>query len=173
MLSRRSLILTGSATLVTSLAAPSLALARTSQRRLRMVNYRTNERYDRVFHDGNNYIKDALEEFNWFARDWRRGKAARMSRTTMNIAASLQKKHGNAEQVLISGYRTPATNRSLNGAASKSYHLKGMAMDITMPGVSTSRLYKSAMGIHAGGVGKYTRSNFVHIDSGPFRTWGS
>lgn len=173
LLSRRSLILTGSATLVSTLAAPSIALAKDNRRSLKMVNYRTNERFHRVYFDGRNYIKDAMDEFNWFARDWRQQKAVRMSPTTMDIASRLQSKHGGTEQILISGYRTPKTNRSLNGAAKGSYHMKGMAMDIKMPGVSVSRLYRSATGIHKGGVGKYTRSDFVHIDSGPYRTWGS
>ena len=78
---------------------------------------------------------------------------------------------------IISGYRSPKSNAMLaaksGGVAKKSYHMKGMAIDIAMPGVSTDDLHKAALSLNAGGVGKYSRSGFVHIDSGPVRRWGA
>lgn len=74
---------------------------------------------------------------------------------------------------LISGYRSPAYNRLLisrgKGVARKSYHTKGMAADIHIPGISLKTLRDEAKDIQAGGVGLY--SSFVHVDVGPVRFW--
>ena len=37
---------------------------------------------------------------------------------------------------------------------------------------SPAALARAAAACNAGGVGKYSRSNFVHMDCGPVRTWG-
>ncbi len=78
---------------------------------------------------------------------------------------------------VISGYRSQRTNdmlrRNSNGVAKKSYHVKGMAADLRMEGVDVSTLQRAGQHIGAGGVGIYTNSNFVHLDSGPVRSWGS
>lgn len=44
-------------------------------------------------------------------------------------------------------------------------------MDFHIEGVQLANLRKAAMKMRAGGVGYYPRSNFVHIDTGPVRTW--
>lgn len=78
---------------------------------------------------------------------------------------------------VISGYRTQKTNdmlrRRSRGVAKLSYHVKGMAADLRMEGVDVDRIQKAGMHLNVGGVGVYTKSNFVHLDSGPVRTWGS
>ena len=56
--------------------------------------------------------------------------------------------------------------------AKKSYHIKGMAVDITMKTRSVRQVSRAGLSLGAGGVGKYTRSRFVHLDSGPVRDWG-
>jgi len=77
---------------------------------------------------------------------------------------------------IISGYRSPATNNMLNsqsnGVAKKSLHMQGKAIDIRIPGVNTRALQKSALALKGGGVGLYTRSDFVHVDVGRVRSWG-
>jgi uncharacterized protein YcbK (DUF882 family) len=47
-----------------------------------------------------------------------------------------------------------------------SRHFHGSAMDITIPGISYAELYAYAGSLDLGGmgIGKYPRSNFVHID---------
>ncbi len=74
---------------------------------------------------------------------------------------------------LYSGYRSPEYNRYLrsrsSGVAQKSYHLKGMAADVALEGVSLQDIYRAAVNLKKGGVGKY--SHFVHLDVGPVRTW--
>ena len=64
---------------------------------------------------------------------------------------------------ITSGYRTPAYNTKVGGA-SNSYHVKGMAADITVTGVSNREVAKFASTI-ANGVGLYNYTGgFVHVD---------
>lgn len=74
---------------------------------------------------------------------------------------------------LYSGYRSPAYNRKLakrdGGVARNSFHMKGMAADIAIPGVRLSQIEKTARLLCMGGVGGY--DDFVHLDVGPVRRW--
>ncbi len=74
---------------------------------------------------------------------------------------------------LLSGYRSPQYNRMLRqnsrGVAKRSYHLKGMAADICLQGVSLRDLQSVACSLKKGGVGRYR--DFVHVDIGPVRSW--
>jgi hypothetical protein len=51
-------------------------------------------------------------------------------------------------------------------------HIQGRAVDIRIPGDGLESLHRAALALRAGGVGYYPRSNFVHVDTGPVRTWG-
>jgi uncharacterized protein YcbK (DUF882 family) len=44
-------------------------------------------------------------------------------------------------------------------------------MDVRLKGVSVEKLRDLALAAKRGGVGYYQRSQFVHIDTGSFRTW--
>ena len=44
-------------------------------------------------------------------------------------------------------------------------------MDVRLQGVSTSDLRRVALGMQAGGVGYYPKSDFVHLDTGRVRFW--
>jgi uncharacterized protein YcbK (DUF882 family) len=57
--------------------------------------------------------------------------------------------------------------------ASKSLHLKGKAVDIRLPDCDLKKLRKAALELKAGGVGYYSHSNFIHLDTGRFRQWGA
>ncbi|GLZ84348.1 twin-arginine translocation pathway signal protein [Metapseudomonas resinovorans] len=70
-----------------------------------------------------------------------------------------------------SGYRTPQHNATLEGAARQSLHIRGMAADIRIPGVSVERLGRLVRAIGAGGVGFYPSKGFIHVDVGRVRTW--
>ena len=72
---------------------------------------------------------------------------------------------------ILSGYRSPQTNDNTEGAAKKSQHLLGKAIDLRIPGVSAEYLGKLLRWLSRGGVGVYGNSNFVHLDTGRVRTW--
>jgi len=76
---------------------------------------------------------------------------------------------------VISGYRSPQTNEALrhvtSGVAEHSLHLRGRAIDVRLTSAKTDQLRDAAIAMQSGGVGYYRQSNFVHIDTGAFRTW--
>ena len=77
---------------------------------------------------------------------------------------------------IISGFRAPKYNLMLRKkgreVARRSHHTFGSAVDFRIPGVSTRRLQKWAKDQKLGGVGVYLHSGFVHMDTGPIRSWG-
>lgn len=76
---------------------------------------------------------------------------------------------------VISGYRSPTTNRTLrkasNGVAKQSLHMQGKAIDVRLTSLDTASLRDLATKLKLGGVGYYRKSDFVHLDTGRFRTW--
>jgi uncharacterized protein YcbK (DUF882 family) len=57
------------------------------------------------------------------------------------------------------------------GVARKSLHMQGRAIDIRIPGYETAALRQLAVNLHSGGIGYYSESNFVHLDTGPVKVW--
>lgn len=146
-------------------------------RRIRMYSGRTGERLDTIYWIEGEYIGEAIREINLFMRDWRTGTAIQMDTRTVDImAASLRLLDVNEPYMLLSGYRSPETNAMLrsrsSGVARNSLHLVGQAADLRLDSRSTSQVSRAAQSCRAGGVGRYSGSNFVHMDCGPVRTWG-
>jgi uncharacterized protein YcbK (DUF882 family) len=180
-LSRRALLGAFAATAVT--AAPTFANAAGflrgggDIRRIRMYSGRTGERIDMVYWIEGEYIRDALKEVNHFMRDWRTNGVKEIDMRTIDIMAAAHNLMDASEPyMLLSGYRSPQTNAMLRsnsrGVARNSLHLKGQAADLRLNSRSVSQMARAAMACKAGGVGKYSRSNFVHMDCGQVRSWG-
>ena len=88
------------------------------------------------------------------------------------ILSYIQHSIGLEKQILMtSGYRTVRTNGKISGSALNSYHIRGQAIDFTVPGIPTSMVRDMAQRLKLGGVGYYPKKNYVHIDTGPVRTW--
>jgi len=146
-------------------------------RRIRMYSGRTGERIDMIYWVDGKYIKDAVKEVNHFMRDWRTDQVKDMDLRTIDImAASHNLLDVNEPYMLLSGYRSPQTNAMLRSrsrrVAKNSLHMKGQAADLRLSSRSASQMAKAAMSCRAGGVGRYSRSNFVHMDCGEVRSWG-
>lgn len=147
-------------------------------RRLKMYSGRTGESIDTIYWIEGQYIGEAIAEVNRFFRDWRNGQTYQIDTRTIDIIAATQNLLDNEQPyTLISGYRSPQTNAMLransSGVARNSLHLQGKAADLRMQGRSVSQLARAAAACRAGGVGRYSGSDFVHMDCGPVRTWGS
>ncbi len=145
-------------------------------RRIRLRSSRTSEAVDTIYWVEGQYIPEALSEISWFMRDWRENELIQYDRRNIDIlAATLRLMDTDEAYHVVSGYRSPATNRMLSrrssGVAQNSYHMKGMAADLKLTSRSIHQMAKAAEACNAGGVGKYGRSNFVHMDCGPVRTW--
>jgi uncharacterized protein YcbK (DUF882 family) len=146
-------------------------------RRIRMYSGRTGESIDTIYWIEGNYIPEALNEITYFMRDWRQDAKKDVDPRTIDIAAAAHSLLDVKEPfMLLSGYRTPKTNAMLRsssrGVARNSLHMKAQAADLRMRSRSVAQIYRAAAACEAGGVGKYSRSNFVHMDCGPIRTWG-
>ncbi|MEX0318352.1 MAG: YcbK family protein [Ruegeria sp.] len=146
-------------------------------RRIRMYSGRTGERLDMIYWVDGKYIKDAVKEVNHFMRDWRTDQVKAIDLRTIDImAAAHNLLDVNEPYMLLSGYRSPGTNAMLRsrsrGVAKNSLHMKGQAADLRLASRSVSQVARAAQSCRAGGVGRYSRSNFVHMDCGVIRSWG-
>lgn len=147
-----------------------------ASRRVSFRNTHTNESFSGVYRIGNKYLPDAFDRINHVLRDHRTGEVFPIDPRVMDIIYSVHQMSGQkAPYDILSGYRCPKSNaklrRSSNGVAKNSLHMTGQAIDLRMPGFSTARLRDLAKSLRAGGVGYYSRSNFVHMDSGDVRSW--
>lgn len=146
-------------------------------RRIRMYSGRTGESIDTIYWIEGEYIPEVMKEINNFMRDFRNGATVRMDARTVDIMAASHRLLDVSEPyMLLSGYRSPQTNAMLrsrsSGVAKNSLHMKGQAADLRLKSRSVGQMAKAASACAAGGVGRYSRSNFVHMDCGPVRTWG-
>jgi len=180
-LTRRALLGAFAATTIT--AAPTFSNAASflrgagDIRRVKMYSGRTGERIDTIYWIEGDYIAEAINEVNYFMRDWRTDGVKKIDLRAMDImAATHNLLDVNEPYMLLSGYRSAKTNAMLRsrsrGVAKNSLHIKGQAADLRLSSRSTSQMARAAKAIRAGGVGRYSNSNFVHMDSGPIRTWG-
>ncbi|MEM9845027.1 MAG: DUF882 domain-containing protein [Pseudomonadota bacterium] len=179
--SRRSLL--GAFAAATVVAAPTYSNAAGflrgagDIRRLRMMSPRTGERIDTIYWIEGDYIKEAVKEVNRFMRDWRTNDLYPIDLRTVDIMSAAHNLLDVQEPyMLLSGYRSPKTNAMLRakgrGVAKNSRHMKGEAADLRLNSRSVNQMYRAAVACRGGGVGRYSGSNFVHMDCGPIRNWG-
>ncbi|PWJ20380.1 Uncharacterized conserved protein YcbK, DUF882 family [Jannaschia seohaensis] len=142
-----------------------------------MSNARTGETMDTIYWIEGRYVRDALSEISFFFRDWRRNEVKQIDNRTLDIIAATHRLVDASEPfMLLSGYRSPATNAMLRrrsgGVARNSLHLKGQAADLRLSSRSVAQVARAAASCGAGGVGRYSGSNFTHVDCGDVRSWG-
>ncbi|WP_407667359.1 DUF882 domain-containing protein [Microvirga lotononidis] len=145
-------------------------------RTLSFYHTHTRESLTVTFRRDGQYDSGALQQLNWFLRDWRVEKPAQMDPRLFDIIWEVYRESGSSQPInIISAYRSPETNGALrrrsSGVAEHSQHMLGKAMDIRLPDVDTARLRAIAMKMQYGGVGYYSSSAFVHVDTGNVRAW--
>ena len=136
----------------------------------------TGEKLRLTYFERGNYIKDALQEINYLLRDFRTDDIQPIDTALLDQLFDLKQTLSlNKPYHIISGYRSPFTNARLrkhsHGVAEHSFHMQGRAIDIRVERVSSKMIRNAALTMAQGGVGYYPRNNFVHLDSGRFRTW--
>jgi uncharacterized protein YcbK (DUF882 family) len=147
--------------------------------RLRMSNLHTGESLDIVYRIGNTYIPEALEKLNYFLRDHTTQDVSDYDPKEFDVLHAMMSRLGRGNGLIdvVCGYRTPETNAALRqnspwtGVAEHSQHMEGHAIDLRVPGASTTQIRNAALSLRAGGVGYYPVSQFVHVDVGPVREW--
>lgn len=141
-----------------------------------LYNIHTGEYAAIRYRDGlGKYDEEALAKIDHLVRCHYKEESVNMSLKVIELVDHIGDHFGAEEIHLISGYRSPEYNTLLrqhgHGVASKSYHMQGFAMDIRIPGVPARKLRDFARSLKAGGVGYYEKSQFVHVDAGPVRSW--
>ncbi len=145
-------------------------------RKLALHNLHTDERLDALYWENGAYVPDAMAAVNKVLRDHRNGEEHRIDPRLLDLLSNLHGKlDAKAPYQVICGYRSQQTNAALHKrshqVAAKSLHMQGMAIDIRLDGVQLNNLHRAALGLGAGGVGLYPRSDFVHVDVGSVRHW--
>jgi uncharacterized protein YcbK (DUF882 family) len=145
-------------------------------RSLSLYNIHTTETLQVTYREHGNLLPDALAEVKHFLRDFRNEQTHDIDVALLDDLHDLYTafdERGHFE--VISGYRSPATNAALRhvttGVAEHSLHILGKAIDVRLTSAATKDLREAAIGLRRGGVGYYPESNFVHVDTGPFRSW--
>lgn len=166
---------------LTASAAPANVAIRTSGQpyELHLHHLHTGENIDVVYRVGDRYIPSAVAQLNHFLRDHRTQDVSQYDPREFDVLHNVLVRLGRQNSVIdvVCGYRTPWSNNFLRtrsastGVAQHSQHMLAKAIDIRVPGVTTSHLRDVAMSLGAGGVGYYPISQFVHVDVGPVRHW--
>jgi uncharacterized protein YcbK (DUF882 family) len=167
---RDLLVATGLCIVVRGAAAAQPSLAR----RLKLKNANTGESFDGYYRDASGPIPGAMVDLAAFLRDHHANKIGPVNVATLDFLADVLDAVGQTGATVLSAYRTPETSARLTATgfavAEKSQHLLGNAVDVAfdrrMPDAETA-----ARHMRRGGVGWYPRSHFIHLDSGPARSW--
>lgn len=175
---RQGLTLALGATAMTAMPSVFAGTSANKERVLSFYNIHTGEKSKVLYWSNGIYVPEGVEEINHVLRDHYSGRVAEMDVRLMDALYNLHDKVDSRHSFeVISGYRSPKTNMSLRradgqgGVAKKSYHTKGMAIDIRLPGTELSSLRKAALSMRTGGVGYYPDNNFLHVDVGRVRSW--
>ncbi len=155
------------------------SLASSPRYSLHLHHLHTGETLDVVYRVGNSYVPDAIDKLNHFLRDHRTNDVSQYDPKEFDVLHDVMTRLGrpNGTIDIVCGYRTPWSNNFLRtrsavtGVAQHSQHMLAKAIDIRVPGVQTKTLRNIALSLHAGGVGYYPVSQFVHVDVGPVRQW--
>jgi len=157
------------------LGLPALS-AQSDKRSLTLHNLHTGEALRSTYWTDGQVDLQEMAALSRLLRDHRTGDVHPIEIGVLDILWTLQQAVGNSTAYeVISGYRSPKTNAKLKavnrGVAKRSLHMLGRAIDVRLPGTKTSALKNAAISLRAGGVGYYRKSDFVHLDTGRFRTW--
>jgi uncharacterized protein YcbK (DUF882 family) len=148
-----------------------------AERQLELYNTHTRETVSVVYRRGDEYQPPAIASLRHVMRDHRNDTAHDIDLALYDQLYDLARAAGReARFEIISGYRSPESNASMaarpgSGVSKHSLHMEGRAIDVRLREYSCADLRDLAIAAARGGVGYYQRSDFVHIDTGRFRTW--
>jgi len=145
-------------------------------KRIALLNLHTGERLDIDYFRDGIYVASAVAAIEVLLRDFRTGERHAIDPSLMDYLVQVAHTAGvDPAFSVISGYRSPQTNARLReqstGVAQHSLHINGRAIDVRVAGIDCADLAAHALDLKRGGVGYYRKSDFVHLDTGAFRTW--
>lgn len=160
------------------IAMPSIVRADAPYKKsLKLQSLNSGEKLDITFWTDKGYDEDALKRMAWFMRDLRTGEKHDVHPGLLDLLWEIDSHTRSKNPIYtMSGYRSPKTNDWLNrrghGVDPGSFHMRGMAIDVTQNFADTEEFYRVAKKLGKGGAGYYpTRTPYVHIDIGPLDNW--
>jgi uncharacterized protein YcbK (DUF882 family) len=165
-------LLTLSGTSILNAAAKRTVSCKT----LALKHAHTGDELKLTYFEQGRYIEDALQEISYLLRDYHTGAVHPIDPFLLDQLYDLKLALGTNKSFLIfSGYRSPRTNARLRKryrhVAKHSLHIQGRALDLRMDGLATRKIRYAALAMRRGGVGYSQRSDFIHLDTGNFRSW--
>jgi uncharacterized protein YcbK (DUF882 family) len=172
--SRRELLIAAGLCVLFGGRAAAIPSLPSVPRRLKLKNAHTGETFEGLYRDAMGPIPAAMADLAVLLRDHHVNKIGPVHVDTLDFLADVMEAVGVAQATILSAFRTPETNAKLAtiyfGVAEKSQHLLGRALDVTFDArLPDARAVARKMG--RGGVGWYPRSHFIHLDTGPPRSW--
>ena len=175
---RRKFLINASASVLAA-SFPQLIYANTNsadKKNLSFLNLHTNETLQCCYKQNNQLNLDALAKIDYILRDHRTQEVAQIDEQLIDMLHNLHSLTGsNAPFEIISGYRSPKSNEALrkstSGVAKRSLHMQGKAIDVRLPDIELKKFRDVAVSLQAGGVGYYSKSGFLHLDTGRPRNW--
>jgi uncharacterized protein YcbK (DUF882 family) len=143
-------------------------------RRLSLKNAHTGESFNGPYRDATGPLPSAVSDLAVFLRDFHVDKSGPVDISLLDFLADVMAATNQGGGTVLSAYRTQETNERLRatmfGVAEQSQHLFGRAVDVTFDS-RLSNVRQAALAMKRGGVGWYPNSHFIHLDSGPMRSW--
>ena len=143
-------------------------------RRLRLANAHTGESFEGAYRDDQGPIPRVMQELSTFLRDFHCGATIEIDVGVLDFLGDVLDAAGATQATILSAYRTAETNamlaRTTFGVAEHSQHILGRALDFHLDARLEDAML-AARKMERGGVGWYPHSGFIHIDTGPVRTW--
>ena len=131
-----------------------------------------------IYRRSDGYDAEAMQQIATLFRDRRNGEVVPVDPALVDMLVDLRERCGASPDTPIhitSGFRSQATNvalaRTNPNVAEHSFHMRGQAADIYIPGVAPRRIADEAAAMQRGGYAMYAHTGHVHVDTGPFRTW--
>jgi uncharacterized protein YcbK (DUF882 family) len=176
VISRRRVLASGLAGTAAWYSGALFGAQKTTARRIALTNLHTGERLEAEYFRDGAYVPQAMASLEQLLRDFRNGEKHAIDPKLMDYLVEVASLTGKEPDFsVISGYRSPQTNERLHerssGVSQHSLHMQGRAIDVRISGVDCKDLAERAEQLRRGGVGYYRASNFVHLDTGAFRTW--
>jgi uncharacterized protein YcbK (DUF882 family) len=148
-----------------------------SEKTISLVVPQTGEKLIQVpFWTNGSYLPDAMIEIAHLMRDMRSGEVRPVDPGLLDLLYDLGQTLETASPFqIVCGYRSPSTNAILRAHSARvarhSLHMEGRAIDIRLDRGGANNLRRAALALERGGVGYYPGAGFVHVDTGPVRTW--
>jgi len=124
------------------------------------------------------YQQSAMLDIASLFRDRRTDEIQPVDHRLVDLLYDLRENAGappDAPIHVLSGFRSRESNvhlaKSNRNVAENSFHLRGQAADIKIPGVPGQKIVKAAAALRRGGYAVYPGTGHVHVDVGPVRTW--